>query len=132
MDTGGRQVVGDGHHCGGFTLVEIMIVVSIIGLLAAIAIPSFRKARAESHRVSCINNLRQMTAAKELAAFENRWGNDDGPGTIGNPLYMDTISQYIKGGIRPVCPTGASCYYNAINADPTCQSGISTHVYDGT
>jgi type IV pilus assembly protein PilA len=114
----------------GFTLVEIMIVVAIIGMLAAMAIPAFQKAREDSIRAACINNLRQMSAAKEVAALYNGWGNADGPATIGNPGYFTLISQYIKGGERPICPTGEKCYYNAINESPTCQSGIATHVYE--
>ena len=122
----------DHRSMWGFTLVEIMVVVAVVGLLAALAVPMFSKARDESRRVTCVNNLRQMAAAKEMAAMANGWGNSDGPGSVGNPGYKDTISQYIKGGERPTCPTGAECFYNALDRSPSCQSGIETHVYSAS
>ena len=59
-----------GHPKAGFTLVEIMIVVAIIGLLAAIGIPNFVKARETSQTNACINNLRIIDQAKQEWALE--------------------------------------------------------------
>jgi prepilin-type N-terminal cleavage/methylation domain-containing protein len=64
----------------GFTLVEIMIVVAIIGLLAAIAIPNFVKARATSQQNACINNLRQIDGAVSEWALET--GQSNGAVTV--------------------------------------------------
>src|ERR1700710_952201 len=55
----------------GFTLIEIMIVVAIIGLLAAIAIPNFVSARTTAQKTTCLNNLRLISSAKAQYALEN-------------------------------------------------------------
>ena len=55
----------------GFTLVEIMIVVVIIGLLAAMAVPAFNKVREEARRKAIINNLRQVASAGQQYILEN-------------------------------------------------------------
>ena len=75
----------------GFTLVEIMIVVAIIGLLAAIAIPNFVKARENAQLNSIINNLRIIEGAKDQWALENKKGTGDPVATL------SVISDYLKG-----------------------------------
>ncbi len=86
----------------GFTLVEIMIVVAIIGLLAAIAIPNFVKARNTSQANACINNLRQIDSAVQQWALES--GAADGTAPTAS------IWTYIKGGLVPHCPIGKTAY----------------------
>jgi prepilin-type N-terminal cleavage/methylation domain-containing protein len=84
----------------GFTLIEIMIVVAIIGLLAAIAIPNFVHARATSQQNACINNLRQIDGAKQEWALEFKAAATATPGSSDIQPYMGRGS----GGSLPVCP----------------------------
>src|SRR5437868_13929698 len=99
----------------GFTLVEIMIVVAIIGLLAAIAIPNFVKARGTAQKNACINNLRQIDGAKEQWALETKK-------SAGSTTTDSEVEGYIKGG-RPKCPAGGDYTFQAVDTPPICKIG---------
>src|SRR6186997_1864830 len=94
------------HRNAGFTLVEIMIVVAIIGLLAAIAIPNFVKARGTAQKNACINNLRQIDGAKEQWALETKK-------SAGATTTATEVDAYIKGG-APTCPGGGAYTYQPV------------------
>jgi prepilin-type N-terminal cleavage/methylation domain-containing protein len=99
----------------GFTLVEIMIVVAIIGLLGAIAIPSYVHTRARTQANACINNLRQIEAAVQQVVFEK--GKHDGD-TL---TWPDDITPYIKlnsSSSIPSCPAGGSYSLQLVGTIP--------------
>jgi prepilin-type N-terminal cleavage/methylation domain-containing protein len=100
-------------NTAGFTLVEIMIVVGIIGLLAAIAVPSFVQARTAARKGACVNNLRLIDAAKEQCALETNL--DDGAA-----VDAADITPYLKGGAMPNCPADGTYDIKAIGTPPTC------------
>ena len=115
-------------RAGGFTLVEIMIVVAIIGLLASIAIPNFVKARTTAQRQACIANLQQIDGAIQQWAAETRQGDDA-------TVTGADVLPYLKNAVR--CPSGGKTFADSyslttVAARPACLKQPATHKLEET
>lgn len=109
----------------GFTLVEIMIVVAVIGLLAAIAIPNFVHSRARSQATACINNMRQIDAAIQQLSLANGLHNGD---TINYPTDLTPYIKLNSNQSIPPCPANGQYQPQLVGNIPSVTCSLSTTV----
>ena len=107
----------------GFTLVEMMIVVAIIGMLASIAIPNYMEVRHKAHMNVCISNLQQIEGA--IARWSLELKKDEG-----QPVAYSDIRAYLQRAV--VCPAGGTSFEDSytlttVDAAPLCQRKPDTH-----
>jgi len=106
----------------GFTLIEIMIVVLIIAILLAIAVPNFLKSREMSRATTCQANLRSMDTAKEHWAMENMKGASE------TPTDAELVTEYMRARYEdelPACPGGGTYTLGDVSTLPICSIGAN-------
>lgn len=103
-----------GQKRRGFTMIEIMIVIAIIGIVIALAVPAWLRARETARGLVCQENLTKIDGAKEQWSLENNKGAGSNVGwddLVGPELYIKT---------KPSCPTGNEYTINVIGSDVSC------------
>lgn len=106
----------------GFTLVEIMIVVTIIGLLVAIAVPNFLQARETSRSRACIANLREIDTAKQQYMLDKN-SNTFASAMSSDPALGGLVGSYVRS--LPKCPIGGTYTTGDAESDPVCSLATS-------
>ena len=109
------------QHKQGFTLVELLIVVVIIGMLAMIAWPNYIKYRSRAQVSACINNLQKIEGAKAQWAFENKKDNDAIP-------VMDDLSPFLQHDATPYCPADGIYRPRRVSKQATCSLNTIGHL----
>jgi len=104
-----------------FTLLEIMIVITIIGVLAAMAVPNILESVDNSRRRACVINLKNIEGAKVRWAAENRKLSTETP----TEDEMFGKGKYIRDQL--VCPSGGTYSLNPVEDKPTCS--VTGHSY---
>ncbi|MDR3708373.1 MAG: prepilin-type N-terminal cleavage/methylation domain-containing protein [Capsulimonadaceae bacterium] len=121
------------RKAAGFTLVEIMIVVLIIGILLAIAIPNFVTARNSARAKGCVGNLKQIDSAKQQYIMDTKQNSTFAfsaasaySGTTANELVPNYIRSF------PTCPAGGTYAVNSGTSNPTCTYSDATYPHSLT
>jgi len=113
------------YRCG-FTLIEIMISVLLVGLLATIAIPNFIRSRTTAQKNACISNLRTIDCAIQQWAIEQKQAANA-------PVQFSDISSYLKNSV--ICPAGGASFadsylISSVGTEPSCQKSPTTHLIE--
>jgi prepilin-type N-terminal cleavage/methylation domain-containing protein len=101
----------------GFTLIEIMIVVTIIAIIAAVVIPAYVGYINKSKASVCLGNLRELRVAKV------HWSMDNSNNGKDSPMMSDLVPDYLKK--TPVCASGGTYTIGDLATDPVCS--IESH-----
>ncbi len=109
----GRSPIRTSWRAAGFTIVEVLFVVALVGLLLGIAVPNVLKARQASIRNECLQNLGYVEAAKEQFATENRKPN-------GYYSSEAEIKHYLRDQKMLRCPTGVGYRLDPIGTRAYC------------
>ncbi len=116
------------QRAGGFTLVEIMIVIAIIGILATVAVQNYSRSREVAFKTTCIHNLQQIEGAVAQWALETKKDT-------GEPVGFADIKRYLQRSV--VCPSGGTSFEDsytlvAVDTPPACQRRPESHKLPGS